>query len=412
MSLSDDSPTMQGPSYGTSTSSDDQQMANMRHHQRTSSRSQHSLSPAALELLADQAMSLSDDSPTMHGPSYGTSTSPDDQQMTNMRHHQRTSSRSRHSLSPAALELLADSRTLGELGELQNYFHHASRVAVGPNLGMRLPSVDEAVARCDTMGYACAGFLQEKDTGSSTYIIGRGYGLQRSGSFDFYRKKTDPQSVVWSRFAGTAVPSDAYEWYAKNGSIEDLKTFCAEDARCAGFYPCVNETAQQPNCDHLPDSSDAVLLSGMPSEALLDINHDSVVFSKSAGRTCDGTAGGASCSFPFVASSADDVEYYECTVMGSERPWCYTTRPGMWGYCDCAGKNDFGLQWELGVWSDCPVTCGGGLRTRDVTCVNSSTSATVPADLCGIPPAASESCNTQALPTLPLSQLPTLPSHP
>ena len=38
-------------------------------------------------------------------------------------------------------------------------------------------------------------------------------------------------------FAGTAVPSDAYEWYARNGSIDDTKVFCAADTRCAGFYP-------------------------------------------------------------------------------------------------------------------------------------------------------------------------------
>ena len=230
------------------------------------------------------------------------------------------------------------------------------------------------------------------------------------------------------------MPSDAYEWYAKNGSIDDMRAFCAADTRCAGFYPCLNATAQQPNCAHLPSPADAVLLSGVPSEPLLDVNRDSVVYSKSASRwkgtpatdkaarlffywlkrqplshsaapfscfcrTCDGTAGGASCSFPFVASSAEDIEYYECTVMGSERPWCYSTRPGMWGYCDCAGQNDFGLQWELGEWSDCPVTCGGGLRTRAVTCVNSSSSAPVPSDLCGVPPASAEACSTQASPT-------------
>ena len=116
---------------------------------------------------------------------------------------QRTARRSAHSLSAAALELLVRSRTqLTSEDDLPNYFHHDSRAAVGPNLGMRLPSVDEAVARCDAMGYACAGFLLQKGTGSSAYIIGRGYGLKPSGSFDFYRKRTDVQSVVWSSFAG------------------------------------------------------------------------------------------------------------------------------------------------------------------------------------------------------------------
>ena len=132
-------------------------------------------------------------------------TVPADTMLADMRRldRQRTARRSPHSLSATALALLVRSRTqLTSEDDLQNYFHHASRTAVGPNLGMILPSLDEAVARCDTMGYACAGFLLEKGTGSSAYIIGRGYGLKPSGSFDFYRKRTDVHSVVWSSFAG------------------------------------------------------------------------------------------------------------------------------------------------------------------------------------------------------------------
>ena len=55
------------------------------------------------------------------------------------------------------------------------------------------------------------------------------------------------------------------------------------------------------------------------------------------------------------------------------RPWCYTTRPGKWGYCDCNGANPIGMEWRLGAWGNCSVKCGTGYQTRPVDCVNSTT---------------------------------------
>ena len=53
-------------------------------------------------------------------------------------------------------------------------------------------------------------------------------------------------------------------------------------------------------------------------ERLLDYNADVTVHAKTTvAGTCGGTANGASCSFPFTAH---DLEYFECTVVNSERP--------------------------------------------------------------------------------------------
>jgi hypothetical protein len=59
------------------------------------------------------------------------------------------------------------------------------------------------------------------------------------------------------------------------------------------------------------------------------MNKDSFVYSKKQAQTYEGTAGGATCNFPFQSSAGD--EFYECSISNSERPWCYTTRPGKWG---------------------------------------------------------------------------------
>ena len=89
------------------------------------------------------------------------------------------------------------------------------------------------------------------------------------------------------------------------------------------------------------------------------------------------------------------LRYFHCTTANSVRSWCYTTKPGLWGYCDCYGLDDTGWKWEVGEWGECPVTCGGGLRARDVKCVNSTTGATIATEKCGTPSLSAESCNTQ-----------------
>lgn len=71
-----------------------------------------------------------------------------------------------------------------------------------------------------------------------------------------------------------------------------------------------------------------------------------------------------------------------------------------WGYCDCNGNNPIGLEWAFGEWGDCSKTCGGGMRTRTVTCRNSTTSEKVDdPSRCGKIPPTMESCNTQSCDT-------------
>jgi hypothetical protein len=50
------------------------------------------------------------------------------------------------------------------------------------------------------------------------------------------------------------------------------------------------------------------------------------------GPTCGGDAGGAPCMFPFTENG---VSYTQCTSVGHNQPWCYTTKKGYWGNCNC-----------------------------------------------------------------------------
>ena len=95
-------------------------------------------------------------------------------------------------------------RQLASVSDLQNYWHHGSRIGVGADLGRRLPNVPTCVKECDNMGFACAGFIHERfilrkvndefvpAEGNCT-LVGRGYGLRKTAESDFYRKKTNPE---------------------------------------------------------------------------------------------------------------------------------------------------------------------------------------------------------------------------
>ena len=207
--------------------------------------------------------------------------------------------------------------------------------------------------------------------------------------------------------AGSSVPSVNYEWFSVNGSAAHIRSLCAPDTRCAGYYMCnpLVPTKQEgeregdealTTCDHLKTKADAVLLSGVPAPHLLKLTPGSTIVRKREAQTCDGTAEGATCSFPFKSLATGD-EFYECSITGSERPWCYTTRPGRWGYCDCNGNNPIGLEWQYGKWGECSKPCGGGLRERTVTCRNSTTNELISdVNLCGKLPPTVEACNTQS----------------
>ncbi|XP_070531950.1 uncharacterized protein [Ptychodera flava] len=56
--------------------------------------------------------------------------------------------------------------------------------------------------------------------------------------------------------------------------------------------------------------------------------------------------------------------------------------------------------WVEGSWSECDVTCDGGVRTRSVTCHNTRTQTEVNDELCppALKPAESEACNEQPCP--------------
>lgn len=280
--------------------------------------------------------------------------------------------------------------------DLSNYYHHASRTAVGPSFMVEFPTLDGATAECDAMGYICAGVSYDITTGKAE-IVPRGYALRLDASYDFYRKKSEPERTQFESQSMKALPSDIYEWYALNETATELAARCAPDQRCAGYYMCSgNRNDADSNCAHLESPALGVLLRGVPAPSLLKTNAQSTIVSKVSAQTCDGTADGATCSFPFTSTGTGD-EHYECTIADSARPWCYTTRPGRWGYCDCNGADPINMHWELGNWSACSRTCGTGLETREVACVNSTSGEVVDnIYLCGQLPETSRTCNTHS----------------
>ena len=201
------------------------------------------------------------------------------------------------------------------------------------------------------------------------------------------------------------MPSDIYEWYSVDGmDFKEVEALCAPDQRCSGFYMCSPKGAKVDNCKHLFSPATAVLLSGVPAPSLLLTNEDSTVVAKKMSATCGGNANGATCNFPFtestgitesLTSSTSSYDFYECSIANSERPWCFTTRPGKWGYCDCNGYNPIGLEWSLGNWSRCSKSCGSGIKTREIKCLNSTTGEELDnINLCGQSPDTYEFCNT------------------
>lgn len=176
--------------------------------------------------------------------------------------------------------------------------------------------------------------------------------------------------------------------YGYNGTVEEIQELCGADSQCQGFYECTNDNDE----DTCPDDADAthMLITGVVAESLMAYRQNSTVYAKASGRTAGGTADGAWCTFPFEYAG---YEYYECAATNSDRPWCYTTKPGLWGYCDAYSQDILGAQWSITNWSDCPVECGGALSVRDATCVNSTTGEALEDVYCGAKPALSYTCN-------------------
>ena len=317
-------------------------------------------------------------------------------------------------------------RLLSSASDLPNYFHHGSRFAVGADLGRRLYPISKCVSECDSLGFACAGFIHERyllkkvnnnfvPAGGNCTLVGRGYGLRNTAESDFYRKKAEPGSAFWRAYANTFVPSPhLHAWQGYNGTLEEMRAACALDSQCQGFYTCkegpslacreaLYDMHEEMGLTKTRDGpfatpADAIFLSGVPAQERLLKNTKLTVHSR-ATATCGGTANGANCMFPFtaeVASPQHGIEYFEPTIMNSDRPFCYTSNPGKWGYADCFGNDPLGVQWDVSEWTECPVSCGGGLKTRTVHCKNTTTGATVVRGMCGAIPKSSKTCNTHS----------------
>ena len=138
----------------------------------------------------------------------------------------------------------APEAALGSLeDDLPNYWWHGSRIPVGSNLMETYESFDACERACDAKGFACAGFAKDLTTDFCT-LVGRGFGLQRAAESDFYRKKSVRSRAKWKAHEGKMVAfPDLLAWRAVNGKSEtELRTLCASDSQCQGYYTCTNTT--------------------------------------------------------------------------------------------------------------------------------------------------------------------------
>lgn len=66
----------------------------------------------------------------------------------------------------------------------------------------------------------------------------------------------------------------------------------------------------------------------------------------------------------------------------------YTRVNGVW-------KPAYSYSWNIGAWSACSASCGGGTQSRSVVCQRND-GVNVTDDLCSSKPATTQACNTQA----------------
>jgi hypothetical protein len=131
-------------------------------------------------------------------------------------------------------------RQLSALDDLENYFWHGSRTAIGAPLGRRIEFMSRCVRECDSMGYACAGFSIETQTDFCT-LVGRGSGLKQAAESDFYRKKEVPSATTWEIHDQRMVNNPSlHAWRPVNGTVRYIQNLCAADSMCQGFYTCSN----------------------------------------------------------------------------------------------------------------------------------------------------------------------------
>jgi hypothetical protein len=78
---------------------------------------------------------------------------------------------------------------------------------------------------------------------------------------------------------------------------------------------------------------------------------------------------------------------------------CNTTKPQTMENCTFLGPCNFTPRWVTGAWSECSRDCGGGVRTRKLSCLRLADGAPVPFDRCREifrEPHTSEPCNQHA----------------
>ena len=317
-------------------------------------------------------------------------------------------------------EYASNSTRVSELGglfsDLNGYWWHGSRIAVGGALGARYEGVTKCIKRCDDMKHGCAGFVKEILSDHCT-LVGRGYGLMQAAESDFYRKKALTNPAVWKTIEGmTARSPDIHAWRGVTASSRrELRALCAADSQCQGFYTCsdfdafnctkiLNEFHSEKNLTGVRPfhtNASAMLLSSVPDSVSRMSTYPSLVLDSRAIKTCEGNADGASCTFPFTTDYSakhrqNNVEYFGPTLEGSSRPWCYTSKPGLWGYVDCHGQDPMGFKWEISEWGNCSRSCKRGMKTRTANCVNTTSGAVLPNQLCGVEPETSQECNTHS----------------
>ncbi len=62
----------------------------------------------------------------------------------------------------------------------------------------------------------------------------------------------------------------------------------------------------------------------------------------------------------------------------------------------CNGSESLSFNWDSAEWSSCSRSCGGGVRTRDVMCLNANNIQVPDSECVGVKPNEQESCNSQA----------------
>ena len=116
-----------------------------------------------------------------------------------------------------------------------------------------------------------------------------------------------------------------------------------------------------------------------------------------------GTASGWTCNLPWGGTlpSGNSVDAYATNSVACGQTCAKEVRTctsgalnGSYQYQSCSANCSY--SWIQGSWSGCSASCGGGTRTRTVTCQRQDGQTVADSFCSGGKPATSESCNTQS----------------